>query len=155
MRSFHSHATLNKIPLTPWVLGTVAKMNRARTTDRRDWNRFWSQTYQELGGQSDESGAKGCPRAAGYGLWLLGRLARGGRPLQKWPVHRVDNELGKNVAYSVIAADLLACRADPSPQRLWPAVQAQYIQHTRRNPAATEQGGVKVAVILFAEQQIV
>ena len=75
--------------------------------------------------------------------------------MQTWPVRRVNDELGKNAAYAVIAADLLASGANPSPHELWPAVQAHYIQKTRRDPAATEQGELKVAVILFSEQQIV
>jgi len=155
MQSHRSCVTLNRIPLTSWVLGTVDRMNRAGATDRREWNHFWFETYKELGGHSGATGAKVCPRTAAYGLWFLGRLVRGGRPLQKWPVQRVDGELGKNAAYAVIAADLLVSGTNQSPRELWLSVQAHYIQRTRRNPAATEQGGVKVAVILFCEQQIV
>ena len=66
------------------------------------------------------AGEKGCPRAAGYGLWFLGRLVGGGRAVQNWPIDRVNKDLGKNAAYAIIAVDLLASGAKPSHQELWP-----------------------------------
>ncbi len=146
---------LSKILVTPWVLGTVEKMRRAGTTEAADWARFWLETYGELGGRSNESGAKGCPRAGAYGLWFLGRLARGGRALQAWSIDRVNRELGKNATYAVIAADLLGTGMDTSLRQLWPAVQARYVQATGQEPAMTEQGEVKVALVLFCEGQLV
>jgi hypothetical protein len=155
MTQANPHIVLHKIPVTPWVLGTVEKMHQAGTSEVTAWNRYWLQTYRELGGQSHQSGSKGCPRAAAYGLWMLGRLRGGGRATQVWTVDRVKRELGKNAAYAVIAADLLAQGATTSLGELWPIVQAQYTAHTSDEPAGSEQGEVKMVIALFCEQQLI
>ena len=71
---------LYKVPLSEWVLGTIQKMNELRSTDVRDWTKVWYEVYQELGGKTPNSGNKGCPRVAAFGLWYLGLVKGGGRP---------------------------------------------------------------------------
>ena len=102
---------LNRIPVTPWVSGTVARILRTGRDDAQTWNDCWYDAYVALGGRSKESGNKGCPRAAARGLWLLGRLRDGQRPLLSWNVAEVYRELGKNAAYASITADLLGAGA--------------------------------------------
>jgi hypothetical protein len=158
MAQSDSHLRLNKILVTPWVLGTVNKMSRSGAADKLAWNDSWIQTYRELGGQSEESGNKPCPRAGVYGLWFFGRLRDGGRPiLDFWTVDRTNQQLGrnKNAAYSIIAADLLIQGAAPSAKTLWPAIQAEYVKHTGHEPAVSEQGEIRMVVGLFCDQKIV
>lgn len=145
---------LNKIPVTPWVCGTADKMRESNTESIADWNRFWLETYRELGGTSDKSGSKGCPRAAAYGLWYLGRVQESGRQARRLPVSEVSCELGKNAAYAVIAADLLQGGAPRCATSLWPLVQARFTELTDVAPADSEQGEIKLVVALFCEGQL-
>lgn len=146
---------LNKIPVTPWVCGTAEKMRKADTESVSNWNRYWLETYHELGGASGQSGSKGCPRAAAYGLWYLGRVQESGRAARRLTVHGVRRDFGKNAAYAVIAADLLEQGASPSAASLWPLVQARFSELTGEVPADSEQGEIKLVVALFCERQLV
>ncbi|NVM56556.1 MAG: hypothetical protein HWN51_00330 [Desulfobacterales bacterium] len=149
-------AVLFKIPLVPWVRKTVEKMSAIDQDDSQTWNRFWLQAYVELGGISENSGSKVCPKSAAYGLWRLGRIAGSGKPFQNWPIGRVKEELGKNVAYAVLALDLLEVGWGPEDiESLWIEVRRLYRQKLADTPARTQQGAVKVASILFSEGQIV
>lgn len=145
---------LNKIPVAPWVCGTTDKMRESGTESISDWNRFWLDTYRELGGISDESGAKGCPRAAAYGLWYLGLVQNSGRQARRLPIREVNRELGKNAAYAVVAADLLQCGGPRFATSLWPLVQARFTELTDVAPADSEQGEIKLVVALFCEGQL-
>ena len=129
-------------------------MLRKGTVETSDWVRFWLQTYRELGGQSIDSGNKGCPRAGAYGLWYLGRLVRGGRALQARPLLDVDRDLGKNAAYGLIAADMLDDGESASLSELWPVVRNEYLRQTGKEAARTEQGEVRVVRVLFAEGEL-
>lgn len=142
---------LNGIPITGWVLGTIAKMTRERPDDRTAWARCWYRTYRELGGRSQATGSKGCPRAAAYGLWVLGRIPQSGRPRLNWPVSRVFEELGRNAAYAVIAADLSKSGPAQSVQDMWPAVRLEFRRHSGEEAAISEQGEVRMALALRAE----
>lgn len=145
---------LNKIPVTLWICGTADKMHESDSKSISDWNRFWLETYRELGGTSDESGSKSCPRAAAYGLWNLGRVRESGRQARRLSVREVNRELGKNAAYAVIAVDLLQRGASQSASSLWPLVQARYTELTDEAPADSEQGEIKLVVALFCEGQL-
>jgi hypothetical protein len=146
---------LNGIPVTPWVVGTVTRMRQAGATDSANWGRFWLQTYLELGGRSTESGKKSCPKSGAYALWFLGRLIHGGRPPLNWSAKQIDTQLGKNAAYAILTAELLAGGAEPSAERLWPRVQDRYKREANDRPAATEQGAVKIAVALFRAKALI
>lgn len=149
-------ALLLKIPLVPWVRKTIEKMSAIAQDDRQTWSRAWLQAYVELGGTSENSGSKACPRSAAYGLWRLGRIAGSGKPFQNWPIERVREELGKNAAYAVLALDLLEVGWQPKDiESLWIEVRRLYRQKLADTPARTQQGAVKVASILFSEGQIV
>lgn len=158
MTQTESRFILNKIPVTPWVLGTVKKMNKMGAIDKRKWDDSWLQTYGELGGRSEESGKKPCPKAAAYGLWFFGRLRDGGRAtLDFWTEDRVNQQLGKNknAAYAIITADLLAQGTTKSSKELWPTIQAQYTKHTGHEAAGSEQGEVRMVIALFYDQKII
>lgn len=145
---------LNGVPATGWVRNTIARMNLQGSTRRADWARLWLQSYRELGGRSDSSGNKGCPRAAAYGLWLLGRVRDSGRPRQNWPVPQIVKELGKNAAYAVIAADLCASGFVGSAKEIWEAARDEFRKQAHQEPAASEQDEVKLTMILFSESQL-
>jgi hypothetical protein len=117
-----------------------------------EWNRYWLATYHSLGGESPETGAKGCPKAASFGLWYLGFL--GNRPRLDWTIARIDQELGKNAAYAAIAIKLLLAGASQDIAVLWPAVRDFYHEITGEEAAGSEQGEVRLVVALFKEKQL-
>lgn len=146
-------AVLSKIPLVQWVRGTIEKMSAIGATDVRAWNQAWIETYLDLDGEKVSVGRKGCPRAAAYGLWRLGRIKNGGVKFQDWPLKRVHDELGKNATYAVLAVDLL--KRGVAEEQLWDRIQKEYRRRFDDPPADSEQGEMRVALILYDEQQIV
>lgn len=147
---------LFRISLVHWVRRTIEKMNEAGVDSIADWNDYWFESYWELGGRKKSSGSKDCPKYAAYGLWHLGLIARGGRPPQDWPIERVQQELGKNVTYAVLALRLLKKGYDPEDIRgLWSRIREIYQATFVDAPARNEQGAVRVASILFLQGQIV
>ena len=147
---------LFKIPLTRWIRGTIEKMNGFGKRDIQSWSHYWLETYKELGGQSDESGSKGCPQHAAYGLWRLGRIKEANISYQQKAIKSINQEYGKNAAYAVLALDLLEKRQSTRDNaNLWIQVQDLYRKTIHEEPAKSQQGAVTVAVTLFEEGQIV
>jgi hypothetical protein len=146
---------LFKIPVTLWVTRTIEKMNKAGTIDIQSWSRFWLETYQELGGKSIDSGRKGCPLHAAYGLWRLGRIKGAGLPYQYDPIRFINQTYGKNAAYAVLALDLLEDgRAFRNIDDLWNQVKLLYRRTLNQDPANSQQGAITIALTLFEEDQI-
>lgn len=146
---------LNRIPVTPWVTGTIERVLRSGRDDPQTWNDCWYDTYTALGGSSQESGKKGCPRAAARGLWLLGRVRDGKRPAVSLTTAEVYRQLGKNAAYAAITADLLATKLNQSAAMLWPLVQHEFTRCTGAPPAGSEQGEVRLVVALARSHQLI
>lgn len=146
--------TLYHMPVTQWVMGTVERVLHTGREDSDTWNTCWANEYAALGGIKS-SGDKPCPRAAAYGLWILGRLRSGKRPLLAWNTAKVYCNLNKNAAYASITADLLATDPLRSATELWPLVQAEFTHCTGDAPAGKDQGEVRLVVALFHSQQLV
>lgn len=148
---------LSKVPATEWIQGTIAKMNRDGVDDRRSWAERWAATYFELGGKKLSLARKACPRSAAYGLWQLGRIREGGRRWDDVGLARILREHSTNTAYAVLALQLLDQDAQLRGGVLWARVRAAYRQHfpLEPEPAEGEEGEVRLACILFDEDQIV
>lgn len=147
---------LNKIPVTQWIRGTIEKMNKAGKQDSQSWNDYWFETYKELGGQSEESGTKGCPKHAAYGLWRLGRIKETNIPYHHQAINSINQEYGKNAVYAILALDLLEKYQDSGNKtNLWNQVREQYKKAFHEEPAISQQGAISVALALFEEGQIV
>ena len=147
---------LFKVPLTRWIRKTIDKMNISRKRDIKSWSVYWFETYKSLGGQSDESGNKGCPQHAAYGLWQLGRIKDSNIPYQHMSISSINNTYGKNATYAVFAIDLLEKgKAARNEAMLWTQVQELYRKTFHEEPAKSQQGAIKVALTLFVEGQIV
>ena len=133
------------VDIKEWVFQTAELMSEPTPlSDRSHWVRAWGETYSKLGGLSRSCGNKGCPRAAAFGLWYLGRLKATGRTLQKWPASRVVKELGRNASYAVIAADLYAGDPRQAPREAWRAVRRNFRRETGQDATHGEQGQVRV-----------
>ena len=144
------------IPLTRWVRGTIEKMNNAGKRDVHSWSIYWLETYYELGGQSEESGSKGCPLHAAYGLWCLGRIKETNIPYQLMAINHINQEYGNNAAYAILALDLLGKKqATETKAGLWRQVQDLYRIRVHQEPAHSQQGSINVALTSFEEGQIV
>lgn len=147
---------LFKIPLTLWVRKTIEKMNQSGENDIYGWSRSWLQAYEDLGGRSTESGKKGCPQHAAYGLWQLGRIKETGKAYQKLSLSAINQKYGKNAVYAVLALDLLRQkRASIDNDVFWSQVQDYFRRQLHEEPAISQQGAVTVAKVLYEENQIV
>lgn len=148
-------ATLFKIPLTRWVLGTVDKMTKYGYDDFQDWSQAWLQTYKELGGKSNETGKKQCPKHAAYALWQLGRIKNSSKPFQNLSLASIYDLYGKNAVYAILTLDLLSTnQAAQDNIFLWHQVQNMFLSKLHEEPAESQQGAVTIARILFDEGQI-
>tara|TARA_B100000315_G_scaffold27706_1_gene23666 strand:+ start:1166 stop:1591 length:426 start_codon:yes stop_codon:yes gene_type:complete len=135
-------------------------MNAAGKDDRETWDNHWFTTYKDLGGQSDSSGSKICPKRAAYGIWCLGRISNSGRTFENWTLESVRKELGKNAVYAVLALDLLEMKrgrrgteGDWSNAELWAKVQETYQKKLGELTAHKQEGAVTIALGLFTEGQ--
>ena len=146
---------LAKVPVAQWVQGTIAKMKRDGVKDSRSWTARWIETYHEIGGQSAESAKKGCPLAAAYGLWQIGRIRNGGVSWRDASLSQIRLQQGKNTTYAVIALQLLEQGATIRGSALWSRVRSIYEQQLGETPAIGEQGEVRLVCILFDEGHIV
>ncbi len=131
-----------------WFLRTASKADQARCKDKKSWDGLWQDTYRELGGSSISVAKKECPKNAAYGLWFLGRVKSSMGQRIDLPVREVDRQLGKNSAYAVIAADLLAGETDYSRQQLWDEVRRAYAAATGKTAALSEQGQISLVLAL-------
>ncbi len=147
---------LFKIPVTQWVRGTIQKMDKNATYDIGSWCDFWYETYEELGGNSIESGTKSCPKHAAYGLWRLGRIKNTAIPYQEGLLAETIRKYGKNTAYAELALELLEQQSiEINARSLWSQVQALYRKKLKDEPAKSQQGAITIALTLFDEDQIV
>jgi hypothetical protein len=136
---------------------TIEKMNAVGKDDIETWNECWFQTYKDLGGQSHNSGTKACPKHAAYGLWYLGRITNGGKAFRSWTIEKVNQELGKNAAYAVLALEILTREPEMIyfQSDLWSQVQRLYLQKIGEPAALSQQGQMTIILGLFTEKLIV
>jgi hypothetical protein len=139
---------LNKVCIVQWVMNTVEKMLAQDRQDPQTWNSNWLRSYEELGGTSRASGAKGCPRAAAYGLWRMGLIAGGGVPRSELTIQQVEEKYTRNAAYVAIAASRISKQGNLEARDLWDIVRAEYREQTGREPADSEQGEIRLVVAL-------
>jgi hypothetical protein len=79
---------------------------------------------------------------------MLGRIKDGGRAWQGVSVCDANRELGKNVAYAIIAVDLLADGSEYGTAQLWELVKRSYLAATGEAPASSEQGQIRLVQAL-------
>jgi len=89
-------------------------------------------------------------------VWSLAsrRLRCSERAFQSVSAADVDKQFGKNAAYATIPLELLSAGAPADRDILWPSVQQCYGDATGKEPTGSEQGEVRLATILFEENQI-
>lgn len=135
--------------LVHWILVTARKMGPAKDQSGAAWSEAWFATYLEFGGKSASTGRKGCPRAAAYALWRLGRIRGSGIHSNPTDVVQVLRDFGRNGAYAVIAADLLVEEGSSSSLELWPGVRRRFKLATGQEASGSDQGAAKMAISLF------
>jgi len=143
-----------KIDKVQWVLRAIEKMHVNSSDDKQLWNKCWLEAYSEIGGRSENTGSKPCPKAAIYGLWYLGRIVGSKRTQLIWPIEKIRKNLGKNAAYAVLALGLLEQQYDGSLQALWQEVQMLYQQKLSEKPADSEQGEIALTMLLYPKSRI-
>ena len=124
-----------KIDLPKWIEGTITKHEHGQA-----WNFAWFETYKELGGKSDDSGKKGCPKAAAKTLYELGRIVGHGTA-RDIPLKQVVREHSKNGAYAIAAIELLNKDPELNSNTLLARIQQRIRSESGEEPAASNQGG--------------
>ena len=137
-----------KVPAKGWILATIKKMEDEGTSKRADWNRFWLESYTELGGEKQASGRKACPCAAAYGLWMLGRVRGASREFDSSDLVKINDEYGPNTAYVVIAVEELEQNSDIQLSELWPKIRTRYEAEIGKEAASCEAGQVRLTMAL-------
>ena len=132
------------VDLKLWIFGTIRKMQHGA-----DWNHAWEETYREIGGQSIESGKKGCPMNGAKTLYLLGRIKGSDIPYRKPSLRDVWENYSKNGVYSVLALECLSRDPNISLSRLWTSIQKRVREDLGEEPAKSNQGGPTVAYKLW------
>ena len=124
-------------------------MENSETENPFGWNRFWEETYFELGGKSYSVAHKGCPKKAGYTLWYLGRIKGSNRERVEMPIDEVTNRCSKNGAYAILGQEILDKSPNLNSSQLFLKIQSAYKKRTNDEPAASDQGGPTLTWILF------
>lgn len=141
--------TLSKINAREWIRKTIEKMENSETESPFEWNRFWEETYFELGGEKYSVACKGCPKKAGYTLWYLGRIKESNRERMEMSIDEVKNRLSKNGAYALLGQEILSNSLTLNKSDLFRRIQSEYRRRTNDEPAHSDQGGPTLTWILF------
>lgn len=141
--------TLNKIDAREWIKKTIKKMENSETESPFEWNRFWEETYFELGGEKHSVACKPCPKKAGYTLWCLGRIKESNREREELSIDEVENPLSRNGAYAILGQEILSNSPNLNKSDLFRRIQTEYMRRTNDEPAGSDQGGPTLTWILF------
>ena len=136
--------TFFSVDLKSWVFGTIKKVEQGL-----EWNVAWRETYRDIGGQSDESGKKGCPMNGTKTLYLLGRIKGGKVTYKTLPISSIAEEYSKNGAYAILALEGLSRNPSISLTELWPYIRARFQEETGEVAAGSNQGGPTIAFKLW------
>ena len=139
---------LYKIDAREWMKKTIKKMENSETESPFEWNRFWEETYFDLGGEKDYCARKGCPKKAGYTLWYLGRIERSNRERVEMSIDEVK-QLSKNGAYAILGQEILSESPNLDKTNLFRRIQIEYRRRTNDEPSSSDQGGPTLTWILF------
>ena len=142
---------LYKIPAKDWVLKTTEKMKKNNKQDASSWNKYWEETYFELGGKNQYAACKGCPKKAAYTLWYLGRIKNSGRERINISIDEVRKNISKNGAYSILGQELLEKNPNLSKALLFKEIQIEFKKRTNEMPAKSNAGAPTITWILFKE----
>ena len=141
-------AIFMKVDLEKWVYGTIDKHRKGQP-----WNDAWLSTYREIGGQSNHSGQKGCPRAAAETLYEFGRLKNTDRPFKRYDISELWHRR-RNGTYAIIAIRLLRYNPNLSLTDLWSKIKRTVRAKTGDEPARSNQGGPTLAYQLWHAELI-
>ena len=145
--------TYLKLNLWEWINGTIAKVKAECI--KREWDAAWLKTYKELGGKSQKSGKKGCPKNAAFCLFKLDRIKESNMHFETLTYQEIQAQYGPNGVYAIMAIEFL--QADPSLNlnSLWKKVQDKYRKEIMKTPAKSNQGAATVAFKLFNNRKII
>ena len=143
------HRIFLAVDLEAWVYGTIGKVRGGS-----DWGHAWRETYEEIGGRSRSSGAKGCPMAAAKTLYEFGRIRDCGRAYRDCDLRELW-EGSRNGTYAMLAIRLLREKPGLGKTQLWAWIREAVRRELDAEPAATNQGGPTLAFQLWQQGLIV
>ena len=141
------HETFLNVNIEKWIYGTIDKVQCDW-----EWNEAWKKTYWEIGGQSEESAIKNCPKNGAKTLYELGRIINSKFAYQDVTPQYVRNNHGKNGVYSFLALRILSESEGKSQielSDLWDNVKRDYLEELDEEPANSNNGATTVAYKLW------
>ncbi len=138
-----NHPIYMKIDLEKWVYGTIDRYRHGLS-----WRQAWIETYRNIGGRSDASGAKSCPMNAVEMLYQYGRLRNAGVPYADCEIPELWRR-NRNGTYAVLAARLLRVNPDLGNAALWQEVRKVVRSEIGDEPAGSDQGAATVTLKLW------
>ena len=145
--------TYFKLNLGDWIIGTIGKIREPYV--KKEWNKAWFKTYKELGGESQNSGKKGCPKNAAFCLFKLDRIKESNMHFETLTYQEIQAQYGPNGVYAIMAIDILQAEPSLDLNSLWKKVQEKYKKEIRKKPAISNQGAVTVAFKLFNNRNVI
>lgn len=132
------------IDIVNWIYGTVEKVK----TQKIAWNKAWYDTYFELGGKSETSKKKACPKNAARVLYETGRLSNTNLDVKPCSLRHIWETDSRNGAYALMAVNLL-CKEDQLPlSSLIKKVHKMAKKEFGTSPKS-DQGAIKITHILW------
>ena len=140
-----NHRIYMRIDLEKWVCGTIDRHRHGLS-----WPQAWIATYRSLGGGSEASGTKSCPRRAAETIYRFGRLRNASVPCSDCDMSELWHRTGnRNGAYAMLAARLLCANPDLDRTALCREVREAVRREAGGKPARTDQGAATVTFKLW------
>ena len=132
-----------------WVKGTVTKVKDRKMA----WNDAWYETYCELGGKSESSGKKPCPKNAARVLYETGRLSDTDLDVKSCSLRHIWKTDSRNGAYALMAVNHLCENPQCACDVLIKEVHKMAIKTFGTAPKS-DQGAVKITYLLWKAGEI-
>lgn len=131
------------LDIESWIKATIQKAQCGS-----DWDKAWIEAYVELGGSSENSGNKSCPKNAARVLYETGRIKNSGQAFVDISLPYVWQYDSKNGVYALLAIDELQKNPEITYQDLVSAVHDQSNKIFGIAPAS-DQGAIKITYKLY------
>ncbi len=137
------------VNLEDWLIGTISKVK-----NNENWNKAWLKTYQELGGKSEDSGKKSCPKNAARVLYQSGRIQGQNKPFKKVSFQDIKINDSVNGVYALMAIEELKQDGNINLNSLVKSVHDNFSKLFGSSPN-TDQGAIKLTYKLWHLNKIV
>ncbi len=142
------HRIMLEVDLVDWVTGTICKVQ-----NNENWNKAWLDTYFELGGKSEGSGKKSCPKNAARVLYQYGRIKGKIKPYKIFLFQDAKDTDSVNGIYALMAVEELKLNSNLDLKSLINSVHINFRKQFGSAPN-TDQGAIALTYKLWKLDKI-